>query len=150
MTASNSSFSAGVYVATGNWYFFPLDRAVSGVLVLSEPVLVRPDSAPLSVLGSTLLQVLALSRNGTPHPDWSKLPRSPLLVAARKRSWGGFAKSAKHLDVLLREAELIIVPTRHTRGAVFEFLEASRFIVGAGVTPEEIGLVLRQALGACR
>ena len=83
---------ATVYSRSSKLYLHASSRTTDGVWILTEPVVSLDGRASDEEIGSAVQAVLKQSRTGVPHPtNWTQL-LTPLLNAARARSWNKFAE----------------------------------------------------------
>lgn len=122
-------------------------RTTDGVWIFWPPVLSQ-DAVAGAALDSNILQALANSRDGVPHPtDWKSLA-DPLLQAAGVRSWDTFAHLAKCVEIETTENRIAFLPTRHggTRDG-FEPLPAQA--LNSPAAPGGLGRTLLAAFAIC-
>jgi hypothetical protein len=85
--------TATAYLRKNKVFVHPDARTTDGVWIFWLPVLMQ-DAVDGAELDAKILEALANSREGVPHPtDWTGLGE-PLLQAAGVKSWNSFAHSA--------------------------------------------------------
>jgi hypothetical protein len=105
---------ASAFLRTGRIYLYPYSRTTKGFWIACEPILVTSESD--EGLGEQILQTLAKSTEGIPHPEslatsdsWNST--KALVRAAGVRSYEAFADSAKNVGIRLDGPDVVFTPT---------------------------------------
>jgi hypothetical protein len=141
--------SASAYLFGGKVVLSPDDQTTTGLWITGEPVGAY-DPADPRALGEGVLQALARSRRGTPHPtDW-KGRFDPVLRAAQAKSRKAFMASARLVLITAEGGETVLEPTENRGGKEgFEGLSAARRTVGTR-DPLRLGEELLMAFSDAR
>lgn len=139
--------TATAYLRKNKVFVHPDARTTDGVWIFWPPVLMQ-DAADGVELDAKILEALANSRQGVPHPaDWTGLA-DPLLQAAGVKSWNTFAQSAKCVEIETAGNRIAFLPTRN--GGVRDGFEPlSDKTVSSASEPGELGRSLLAAFAAC-
>jgi hypothetical protein len=135
-----------------DFFVFPSVQTTAGLWMGVDPVVKLGSDSPHEAQGCAILQALAMSEVGVPHPlDWS-VPTTSLFQLAGARSCNEFEKSAKSIVVELDNGNLRLTPSRSLGvGKGFEpLLESEEIRLPATASPQEIGAGLDEALKRCR
>lgn len=125
----------------------PTSKTTAGVGIGTPPFLVVDADASPGIIGRELVQALQAGRSGIPHPvDWSNVG-TPLLEAAKVRSWSAFVRGTLCCVVSDDGKDIGLIPTVN-RGARtgFEHLPDDELSVPSTAPPEQVGLAVRKAL----
>jgi hypothetical protein len=127
-----------------------LARTTVGVWIGSEPAVAVPLDATADVLGRRVLDALAGSRAGVPHPtDW-RARDEVLLRAAGETSIRSFNRGARTLSVTRTDEVFTLHPTKRgaRRGSYLPARERE-FTIPADADARAVGMAVRQALAEC-
>jgi hypothetical protein len=141
---------AAAYLRKGKIYMHPDSRTTKGFWIACEPILVTSESE--KTLGEQVLQVLAKSTDGVPHPEtlvnsdsWSVI--KALVKEAGVRSYEAFADSAQCVGIELEEADVLFSPTLNGgRGRRFLYLKKE---IRCKPVEAEVAAALMEAFAAC-
>jgi hypothetical protein len=127
-------------------YLQPSSKTVKGWLVDTEPVIPAPPDG--RNLGAAILEALALSTTGIPHPENLNDPNAAAIVkAAGVKTYQAFIRGAKCVSIERQGDQLVVTPTRNGGwGKAFLFL---RETVTCEADATRAGAVLLQAFDAC-
>ncbi len=144
--------AASVYKRSDGWYFHADSTTTVGVGIGTPPNIKLRNDASDEALGRAVLEALAGSKEGVPHPtpkEGEKLFK-PMLDLAGVKTWAAFAKNASSVDIRVDDQGLNIEPWKN-EGAKMGFVP----IPGVSVrTPlassaSEIGVALKKAIALC-
>ena len=140
---------AAVYRRRDKLILHPDGRTTAGVFIGIDPFIVLPSSSSASVIGATLRNVLAGSKEGLRHPqphEWDAVA-APLYATAGVKSWGAFARGAVLANVEGHEDVIRVLP-QENRGARdgFQPLGLPVIEVPAAATDHELGEAVLKAL----
>jgi hypothetical protein len=137
--------SAAAYKRKDKVLFHADSKTTMGVLIATPPFIAIDADSTEDLLATTLLKVLAFSREGIPHPtDWSSIQR-PILDLARVKSWSTFCRGSLCCDVDEEGDVLTITPTINMGKDGFLPLKERQVEVFLGATSSEIGKALLRA-----
>jgi hypothetical protein len=143
---------ATVYRRSGKYLLNSSSQATSGVWI-GKVFRVLPTSASDESLGRDVLAALQLSRTGIAHPDpkdWAAI-QQPLLDAAGVRRWSQFVKGSDMVTVRLGDGVIEVTPERRVAGEEgLEEVPEKMMRIDDGVSPEELGKLVKQALDSQR
>lgn len=139
--------SASVNKRVDGWYFHAYSRS-NGAWVGTPPFFKLPLEASCDCLGEAINTALDRSLEDVPWPtNWDAVIQ-PLLDLAAVKSWNVFARTAKHVSLVLDGPVLSLLPCRQHRGSFF-FLEDLAFQVTADTSPKGKGEALQRAIALC-
>ena len=105
--------AATIYERKGQLYVHSSSKTTAGVWVIDAPVLAA-DKGNAGEVGRAILECLAASREGVPHPTSFTNLFDPVLDLAGVKSFGTFVKSAKCVEVETSDdSTVILIPTRN-------------------------------------
>ncbi len=142
---------ASVYERDNKWYLHPSSRTVTGLWILTPPILELDAGDTREHKGGAVIEALAESRHGIPMPADGNKVADPLLVAAKARSWSALLKNAKSVHVQRETGRLTVMPSRKTdRTGTQEGIPDEAIELPEGASKEEIGAAVEEALSRCR
>ena len=140
---------AAVYRRRDKLILHPDGKTTAGVFIGIEPFVVLPASSDFLVIGATLRNVLAASRERLKHPqphEWDAVA-APLYAAAGVKSWGTFVRGAVLTHVEGTHDGLRLLPQENRGGRDgFQPFGLPVIEIPATATDEEIGNAVIKAL----
>jgi hypothetical protein len=143
--------SSAVYRRETKIIIHPWSKTKTGVLIATAPFFVFSGGGKDEELGEALLSALTAAQSGLPHPtDWSVVNRS-FLAAVGSRSWPSFVKGTVNCLVVLKDAQIEIVP-QVNRGPKDGFQDGSiqSLTLDSDSDAAHLGASLRKALDSAR
>lgn len=140
---------AAVYRRKGMLIVHPYNRATTGVWILGEPVVsMREDADPLPI-GNAVRSALDASRGDMmPPSDWLTV-MTPLLTAAKAKSWGVFVRDASLCEIE-DDGRLLSILPRANLGARegFQPIDGARFTIASSASAEDLRAAVKRGLDA--
>jgi hypothetical protein len=103
---------ATAYERRGRIFLHPDSKTIHGVRVLSEPVS-SADPGDQAELGRAILQSLAGSKQGIPHPSIWENRTAPPLKSAGAKSASEFHRSARRVGIEFQDGRVTFTPYRN-------------------------------------
>lgn len=105
--------AATIYERNGKLYVHSSSKTTAGVWLINSPVL-AVDKEDAGEIGRSIRECLAASREDVPHPKSFTSLFDPVLDLSGVKSFGTFVKSAKCVEVEMRDgAAVTLIPTRN-------------------------------------
>lgn len=101
---------ASVYERGGKLYFSPTSRTVTGLWILTPPIVDLELTAKNADKGDALLRMLNASTTEVPNPAPGTSAAAPLLTAANVASWSDFIRQARGIKIELHNGRLKFIP----------------------------------------
>jgi hypothetical protein len=144
---------ATAYKRQDGWYFHAISRTTVGVGMGTPPRIRLALDASADELGRAVLESLAGSKEGVPHPTPTQGERTfkPMLDLAQVKSWTAFSKHASNVGIQIADEWLVIEPWKNEgpkRG--FVQISGASVKIKADSSPADIGEALKQAMGLCQ
>ena len=128
---------------------YPINRAVSGLGISSEPVF-RLSRGSISGVGDAVLAALEAFREGLPQPDFARGEDAAFLRAAGFRSWRTLESGSVSCWFDDDGSHITFEPLRYggTRGARkgFQPFGAEPVVLASGASATEVGTAALLAL----
>ena len=92
-------------VRNGEWFFCPSSRAVTGLWVVTSPIIRVSNDEGNARKGEALMEALNSSRHDVPLPDPKDNLVAPILEMSGVKSWSTFARRANFIRIELDEVD---------------------------------------------
>lgn len=140
--------------AKGNILFIhPQSVTTKGIIIFSEPVVVRNADGELKDLGKKIIEILNQSIKGVKHPEnWGGILK-PLIKVAKSKTISAFMSGIKCVSIILEDNKLILDPFENLGMKKGFISHKDRVIVIESFlekTPEEIGNYIIEAINVAK
>ena len=140
------------YRRSDGWYFHSDSITTVGIGLGTPPHLKLDITAGQEELGQAVLDALAGSKTGLPHPTPEAGDRmfDPMLQLARVKTWAAFSKNAKNVRFVADSQWLIFEPWQNAgpkRG--FVPIAGPEIRIPVDSSAAEIGGALRDTMALC-
>ncbi|MEO3430389.1 hypothetical protein AAFN88_16145 [Pelagibius sp. CAU 1746] len=140
--------SAAVYLRDAQIVLHSQSKTDVGVWIACAPFLTLASDSSDQELGEAVLAALAGSKENVPHPNQSKRSKivTPLLKAAKVKSWNTFARDTSSVSLRQRENTTFFTPMENqgTKSGFVDMQGSALSILDGSA--QEVGAALREAL----
>lgn len=140
--------TAGVDLRRGQFITYSNSRTRDGLWVANGVFEAMAQTAGDLNRGEAVRRMLDASTEGVPTPDLRRGPSpfAPILASVGLRTFAGYSRGTRHVDVEQEDVRLVVTPSRNG-GAEEGYVGMSRqSVVLLGPEPEALGAAVRSAI----
>ncbi|MDR0516480.1 MAG: CdiI family contact-dependent growth inhibition immunity protein [Fibromonadaceae bacterium] len=90
--------STSIYMRNKHYYIMPYSQTTVGLYIGVEPITVLDDNVSDKILGKSIVDSFAFSKEEIPNPSDSDNVAKPLLKAAKVKSWRAFMSGSESIS----------------------------------------------------
>jgi hypothetical protein len=143
---------ASAYKRRDGWYIHADSTTEVGIWMATPPYIKLDSDASLEAVGRAVLDALAASQQGVPHPPFNELDDKfdPKLKLAGVKTWATFAKRTLCVGITSDSQWLTVEPWEN-KGAKDGFVQMHglEMRIPARSPPAQIGAAIEKAFTLC-